>query len=128
MCIQWRKENQVRFVSKHLVVFLRTTTLDFQLSHLMEQLKMDQVATNQECLNAIMLLFLPDYMMVNQTQVIDMENPMCSYIITKGDSLVEGDETYILSLSSNSHMVVISEPIIHIIIIDNDCKYKINAS
>ena len=71
---------------------------------------------------------LPDYMMVNQTQVIDMENPMCSDIITKGDFLVEGDETYILSLSSNSHMVVISEPIIHIIIKDNDCKYKINAS
>ena len=56
--------------------------------------------------------------------VRDMENPLCLDVFSILDYLVEGDETYTMSLSSNNQIVNINEPIIEITIKDRDCKYK----
>lgn len=51
-----------------------------------------------------------------------MENPLCLDDFPILDYLVEGDETYTMSLSSNNQIVNIYEPIIEITIKDRDCK------
>lgn len=68
-------------------------------------------------------LHAADYMGINVMEdVRDMENPLCLDVFSILDYLVEGDETYTISLSSNNQIVSINEPIIEITIKDRDCK------
>ena len=68
---------------------------------------------------------------MNYTHVIKAkDDPMCLdfiSILAFDDSLVEADETYSISLSSNSSIVNIDEPIMWISIRDNDGKHYTEA-
>ena len=68
--------------------------------------------------------FLADYVFVNLTRaIIDVDSHTCFDVVTTEDSVVEGDEMYTISLTSNSTIASIDEPGLQIIIKDDDCKH-----
>ena len=71
-----------------------------------------------------MYSFLTDYEFVNLTSgIIDVDSPTCFDVVTTGDDEVEGNEMYTISLTSNSTIASIDEPVLQIIIKDDDCKH-----